>query len=92
MLHVTMRILFGYLHHLNCNYSFLQLTVPDVKNISEDTEMIHVVKTEDPNDASGVVSAVITNAGVASCITGEALLVNMHLEDIATETKDSEIQ
>lgn len=69
-----------------------ELTVPDVKNISEDTEMIHVVKIEDPNDASGVVSAVITNAGVASCITGEALLVNMNLEDIAPETKDSEFQ
>ncbi|KAL5670450.1 hypothetical protein ACJX0J_022671, partial [Zea mays] len=41
-----------------------------------DTEMIRVVKTEDPNDASGVVSAVITNAGVASYITGEALLLH----------------
>jgi hypothetical protein len=53
---------------------------------------VHVVKIEDPNDASVVVSAVITNAGVASCITSEAPLVNMHLEDVAPETKDSKFQ
>jgi hypothetical protein len=51
---------------------------------------VHVVKIEDSNDASVVVSAVITNAGVASCITSEAPLVNMHLEDVAPEIKDSE--
>jgi hypothetical protein len=81
--------------HLNCKYGFLQLTVADVKNSSEDIEMIPAVDVgniEDPNDESAVVSAVITNVGAAPCmgtITSEASLGNMHLEDVVPETKDS---
>ena len=61
----------------------------DVKNSSEDTEMIPAVDIgnfEDPNDGSAVVSAVITDVGAAPCmgtITSEASLGNMHLEDVA---------
>jgi len=69
--------------------------VADVKNSSEDTEMIPAVDVgniEDPNDGSAVVSAVITDVGAAPCmgtITSKASLGNMHLEDVAPETKDS---
>ncbi|KXG38469.1 protein RRP6-like 1 [Sorghum bicolor] len=72
-----------------------ELTVADVKNSSEDIEMIPAVDVgniEDPNDESAVVSAVITNVGAAPCmgtITSEASLGNMHLEDVVPETKDS---
>ena len=66
----------------------------DVKNSSDVIEMIPAVDVdniEDPNDESAVVSAVITDVGAALCmgtITSEASLGNMHLEDVAPETKD----
>lgn len=69
-----------------------ELTLADVKNSSEDTEMIPAVDVdniEDPSDESAVVPAVITNVGAAPCITREASLGNMHLEDLVPKTKDS---
>jgi hypothetical protein len=44
---------------------------------------------EDMNDGSVVVSALITNVGAAPCITSEASLANMRLEDVVPETRDS---
>ncbi|CAL4916871.1 unnamed protein product [Urochloa decumbens] len=69
-----------------------ELTMANVKNSSEDTEMIPAVdvdKNEDPSDESSVVSTVITNVGTASpcmgTVTSEASFGNMHLEDSMPE-------
>lgn len=65
----------------------------NVKNSSEDTEMIPAVdvdNNEDPSESS-VVSTVITNVGTAPCmgtVTSEASLGSMHLED-STPEKDT---
>lgn len=50
---------------------------------------VDVDNIEDPSDESAVVPAVITNVGAAPCITREASLGNMHLEDLVPKTKDS---
>jgi hypothetical protein len=50
---------------------------------------IDIDNVEDMNDGSVVVSALITNVGVAPCITSEASLANNHLEDVVPETWDS---
>ncbi|RCV42789.1 hypothetical protein SETIT_9G243800v2 [Setaria italica] len=69
-----------------------ELTMANVKNSSEDTEMIPAVdvdNNEDPSDESAVVSTVITNVGTASpcmgTVTSEASFGNMHLEDFTPE-------
>lgn len=64
----------------------------NVKNSSEDTEMIPAVdvdNNEGLSDESAVVSTVITNVGTASpcmgTVTSEASFGNMHLEDFTPE-------
>ncbi|CAL4942012.1 unnamed protein product [Urochloa decumbens] len=68
-----------------------ELTMANVKNSSEDTEMIPAVdvdNNEDPSDESSVVS-VISNVGTAApcmgAVTSEASFGNMHLEDSMPE-------
>ncbi|CAM0145786.1 unnamed protein product [Urochloa decumbens] len=68
-----------------------ELTMANVKNSSEDTEMIPAVdvdNNEDPTDESSVVS-VISNVGTAApcmgAVTSEASFGNMHLEDSMPE-------
>ncbi|CAN6318355.1 unnamed protein product [Urochloa humidicola] len=69
-----------------------ELTMANVKNSSEDTEMIPAVdvdNNEDPSDESDVVSTVITNVGTTSpcmgTVTSEASFGNMHLNDFMPE-------
>jgi hypothetical protein len=64
----------------------------NVKNSSEDAEMIPAVdvdNNEDLGDESAVVSTVVTNVGTASpcvgTVTSEASFGNMHLEDFTPE-------
>ncbi|OEL25202.1 Protein RRP6-like 2 [Dichanthelium oligosanthes] len=73
-----------------------ELTVANVKNSSEDTEMIPAVdvdNNEDPSDESAAVSTVITNVGTASpcmgTVASEASFGNLHLDDFTPETKNS---